>query len=125
MKQWVSLFLVVSILGQASVRSLWVLDYQWNRAVYLRHCENRDKPNMHCNGKCHLNKRIAAVENNGRKEPRLPQRFFTQRDLQLFFEPLPALAVPGEGAERRCGLPPYRFYCAAAPAAAVFKPPGA
>lgn len=123
MKQWVSLFLIVCIFGQASVRSLWVLDYQLNRASYLRRCENRDKPKMHCNGKCHLNKQIAAADRSGPKEPRLPQRFFTLRDIQLYFEPLPQVEGIDAGTRRRAGLPPYRFFCTIAPARAVFKPP--
>lgn len=31
-------------------------------------CVNRDKPQMHCNGKCHLAKQLKAVENTERKQ---------------------------------------------------------
>ena len=38
-------------------------------------CENKDKPEMHCNGKCHLKKEIKKVlgnENPGKKKTTLP-----------------------------------------------------
>ena len=38
-------------------------------------CENKDKPWMHCNGKCHLKKEIKKVlgnENPGKKKTTLP-----------------------------------------------------
>ena len=38
-------------------------------------CENKDKPWMHCNGKCHLKKEIKKVlgnENPGKKKATIP-----------------------------------------------------
>lgn len=34
------------------------LNFKLNRDFYEEICENRDKPEMHCNGKCHLKKQI-------------------------------------------------------------------
>ncbi|ASZ13807.1 hypothetical protein KTO58_05125 [Chitinophaga pendula] len=40
-----------------SVFSLW--EYELNQPFIARVlCENRDKPAMHCNGKCHLRKQL-------------------------------------------------------------------
>jgi hypothetical protein len=87
MKQFLSLFLACCIFGQTSIRTAWALHYQWNRAVYLKNCENRDKADLHCDGKCYLKKKIAASENPGSKEPQLPAGFHQIKDIQLYFEP--------------------------------------
>lgn len=34
------------------------LNFKLNRDFYEEICENRDKPEMHCNGKCHLKKQV-------------------------------------------------------------------
>lgn len=123
MKQVIALFLVCCILGQASVRSLWVLHYQINRADYLKHCVNKDKPKMRCNGKCHLKKRIAASENNNPKEPRMPQGFFALKEYNLFFESAPFMPELSGVKSAKTNFPPYLFHYPEAPMYAVFRPP--
>ncbi|MFN6085547.1 MAG: hypothetical protein ACK476_11555, partial [Fluviicola sp.] len=31
-------------------------------------CENKAKPKLHCNGKCHLKKQLAKIDNSEKKE---------------------------------------------------------
>lgn len=123
MKQVVSLFLVMSILGQATVRSLWTLHYQWNRAMYLQFCENRAKPELHCDGKCYLEKRIVGQDDQGPKEPRLPETFRHLQDILLFCEvsTLPVFVAQDFLAE--IPFPPYLNHPADAHPGAVFRPP--
>ena len=41
--------------------SLIVLNYEVNTSYIIENfCENTDKPEMHCDGKCHLTKQIQA-----------------------------------------------------------------
>jgi hypothetical protein len=126
MKQLFIFLLIVSVSGQAFVRTAWTLHYQWNRAVYLKNCENRDKPNLHCDGKCYLKKKMAVSENSNPKEPQLPQGFREIKDIQLYFEScdlFPHLAgVPA----RLVSLPPFtRRFLPDVPEADIFKPPAA
>ncbi len=86
MKQIFGLFLACCILGQASVRTLWVLHYQWNRAAYVAQCVNKNKPGLHCDGKCYLKKKMGVKTDDNPGEPRLPESFHQIKDLQLFFE---------------------------------------
>ncbi|MCW5922700.1 MAG: hypothetical protein KIS77_10160 [Saprospiraceae bacterium] len=126
MKQFFSFILVCSMLGQASVRTAWTLHYQWNRAVYLKNCENRDKPEMQCDGKCYLKKQMAVSEQSGPKEPQLPEGFHQVRDIQLFFESaalFPRFCASGLLAESRPAYLERRL--PDAPHAAIFKPPAA
>lgn len=45
-------------------------------------CENRDKPWMHCNGKCYLAKKIKQAEEKERSEERQTQKSLFQ---EVFF----------------------------------------
>ncbi len=124
MKQFLSLFLACCIFGQASVRTAWTLHYQWNRAVYLKNCENRDKADLHCDGKCYLKKKIAASENANPKEPQLPAGFRQIKDIQLYFESsdiFPPFEVANISA-KKFPINVERFL-PDAPLAGVFKPP--
>ena len=49
------------MLVHAASTSLIVLNYQVNTDFIIENfCENTDKPEMHCDGKCHLSKQIQA-----------------------------------------------------------------
>lgn len=80
------ILLLCGIIGQATIRTAWTIQYQMNRAEYLAKCVNKDKPKLHCNGQCAFMKEIAAREKS--QEPLLPESFQLVKDLQLFFEPV-------------------------------------
>jgi hypothetical protein len=46
-------------------------------------CINRDKPKLHCNGKCVLMQRIKAEEEKEKKE--MPQKLKEQKDIFYYF----------------------------------------
>lgn len=126
MKQVLSVLLVCCILGQTSIRTAWTLHYQWNRAVYLKNCENRDKPNLHCDGKCYLKKKMAVSENSNPKEPQLPQGFREIKDIQLYFESCDFFPHFTGVPARIVSLPPFtRRFLPDVPEAGIFKPPAA
>jgi len=124
MKQILSLLLLCGILGQAFVRTAWTLHYQWNRTVYLKNCENRDKADLHCDGKCYLKKKIAASENPAPKEPQLPAGFHQIKDIQLFCEFFDSLPLFCEPVFLTTSFPRY-LECRLpdAPHTGIFKPP--
>jgi len=117
--------LILCILGQALVRTAWVLHYQWNLAAYLEQCENKAKPSLHCNGKCHLNKKIAVGENRDSAKPELPDSFHQLKDISLFFEPSADLSLFISDRDAAVALPLYRVFLPAAPVDVVFRPPAA
>lgn len=123
MKKVISFLLAICILGQTVVPTLWLVDYQLRRAVYVKHCVNKRKPSLHCDGKCYLRKRMAASTGNDPKSTRLPEYFQVVKDQTLFCEAMPALGLPGAALRRPCSLPPYRRCCPNVPVSAVFKPP--
>lgn len=124
MRHLIVFTLMLTILAQASVRTAWVLHYQWNLAAYLEKCENKAKPALRCNGKCHLKKQIAASEGQDPAKPRLPDSFREIKDLQLFCEPMTSLLpVSPDERDATAALPPYRAVLPDAPVAGVFRPP--
>lgn len=48
-------------------------------------CENRDKPEMHCNGKCHLMKQLAKASEH--EKPISEKKQASAEHEVLFFEP--------------------------------------
>lgn len=124
-KQAISILLACCILGQASVRTFWVVHYQWNRAVYLSHCENKSKPALHCNGKCQLRKKMEVKSGNTPGEPRLPDSFHQIKDLQLFFESYTPLLQHAGVRPHLPSFPLYRAFYPDAPKMPLFKPPAA
>jgi len=58
------------MLAQTLNRFLILIDYQLNKEYITNTlCENRDKPMMHCNGKCRLMKKMQQAE---KKEQAIP-----------------------------------------------------
>ena len=59
-------------LCQLSGRYFVVLDFYLNQDYIAKNlCINRDKPKMHCNGKCHLKKKLREED---KKEQESPER---------------------------------------------------
>lgn len=69
-KRYIALFLLVLV----SIKTLLVpfvyLDFELRKDYILQQlCENRFKPELHCDGKCYLSKQLHKVaENNASKE---------------------------------------------------------
>jgi hypothetical protein len=61
----VSIVLVLGISFQTISKLAYIVSYSVNKNYIAKnHCENRGKPKMNCNGKCHLKKQLAQVEKN-------------------------------------------------------------
>ena len=73
-------FLLLVFLSQYFSRYIILADYELNKDYISRVlCENRNKPNLHCNGKCQLKKRLEKDQ----KEAQSPFNFLKTK-LDLF-----------------------------------------
>jgi hypothetical protein len=64
-KKFLSLLLVTAILFQTFSKLGYIVNYAVNKNYIAKNlCENRGKPKMKCNGKCHLKKQLAKAEKN-------------------------------------------------------------
>lgn len=63
-----AVILLLCVTCQCVVKLGIVAWYEWNKQyVATVLCENRDKPQMHCCGKCYLNKQLNKVDNDNDK----------------------------------------------------------
>jgi hypothetical protein len=47
----------------------FVADYYINTKAFAANCVNKDKPQMHCDGKCQLQKKINTEDKNDKQSP--------------------------------------------------------
>lgn len=70
MARFLAFFLVGLLLLQTFSRELLVLDYQVHKErITELFCVNKDKPTLHCNGKCHLAKQLRKSSDSESKAP--------------------------------------------------------
>ncbi len=83
-------------------------------------CENRDKPMMHCNGKCYLMKKLKQAEEKEKNQSRAAQKGHFQEALvtnKTIFNFLPQLIKVLKPIELPFALPRY--------SGTIFHPPQA
>jgi hypothetical protein len=97
MKRAVILLLVFSMLLQIFSNVVIIVNYVINKEYISKtFCENRNKPKMHCNGKCHLMKQLQK-ENKKEKSPlatikgKAQVQFFENTYRFSFFSPSAAI----------------------------------
>lgn len=83
LKSITAILLASVFILQSAVKLLIMADYEINKDYISKNlCENKAKPMMHCNGKCHLHKQLAQQE---KKENSLPyQNLKDKFQLQYF-----------------------------------------
>ncbi|NIJ55360.1 hypothetical protein [Dyadobacter arcticus] len=68
-KQWISLSLLSLMLVKVMVIPLLYLDFEVRRDYIIANlCENRNRPQLHCDGKCYLAKKIADAKKQEEKQ---------------------------------------------------------
>jgi hypothetical protein len=69
-------FILMAFLVQSFSRTWVVADYWLNTGYYAARCENKARPEMHCNGKCQMMKKIRAEERkDAENQERLSEKF--------------------------------------------------
>ncbi|UOQ68840.1 hypothetical protein [Hymenobacter volaticus] len=106
MRQAVAILLLCSLSVHCAGRLGIVANWWLNRDYVARVlCINRDKPAMHCNGKCHLAKRLrAAAATEQQQRPLGSKQAF--QEITLFCAPVFVLRVLPPAAFRSA-LPQY------------------
>ncbi len=71
--RWTSaLVLALAFLAHTFSYYVIIADYDIDTAAYIKNCVNKDKPWMHCNGKCQLHKELAQQQKTSDKQ--VPER---------------------------------------------------
>ena len=66
-----TILLLVAFATQTFERAFLLLDYYTNTGSFAKNCENKLRPQLHCNGQCVLMKKLKEQEN---KEGQTPER---------------------------------------------------
>ncbi len=81
LKSLLSIVLLFSFLIVNMSKSIILIHYEINKdEITKKFCENKDKPLLHCCGKCQLKKKLAAEEEQ-QKSPAFPD---IKTDIQLY-----------------------------------------
>jgi hypothetical protein len=75
LKQLTAYFLLFSLLAVNFSRFFIFAGFELNKNYIASNlCENRDKPWLHCNGKCYFAKKIKQAQENERNDERQSQK---------------------------------------------------
>lgn len=117
-----SLFLLLAFFIQTFSTS-WVLaDYYTNTGKYAADCENKQKPELKCKGKCQMMKKIKEEEQKDNDNPE--RKAETKAETSVYFRSAKAL-IPAFDLESK-GIPRYFSYTEGSilhRSTSVFHPP--
>jgi hypothetical protein len=120
--RFLAFFLTALMLLQTLGQEVLVVDYQLHKAqITAQYCVNKARPQLHCNGKCHLAKQLRKAEGGDKKAP-------AEAQAKVKYEVLPAppLVLPTPWRERPqvCAFPTLAgARCLAGSVLNVFRPP--
>lgn len=98
-----TVFLLIAAITSASFSRLFIYaGFQLNRGyIAAKLCENRNKPWLHCNGKCYFMKKIKQAQDHDKNDERQAQKNFIQEalfaqkpDVRFYSQLLQVMQVP-------------------------------
>ena len=97
LKKTAALLLLLCCMAQAFSGAAMLGGYYINNTAYLRNCENKARPQLHCNGRCQLLKKMKQEE---KKDAQSPEQRVSGKEQVLssksFFAKAPTIHVyPG------------------------------
>ena len=69
MKAAVAILLFIAMLGQMFRGDFIILDYYTHQQRYAALCVNKEKPQMHCNGRCQMDKKLQQAHQEASHNP--------------------------------------------------------
>lgn len=121
-KKVLCLMVLLGILAQTSLQFGWTVYYYARKSTFIERCINRNRPELHCDGKCVLMQRLKAEDEQ--QHPMMPDLLRNIGDEVLFFEQISVwnLTATVDLPERARLISPDKVR-PEAPAPGIFKPP--
>ncbi|MBS1512414.1 MAG: hypothetical protein JST86_16330 [Bacteroidetes bacterium] len=69
MKSLSAIILIAAFAAQSFSGGFIMLDYYSHTAAFAKNCENKARPQMHCNGRCQMMKKLKAEEKKDEQNP--------------------------------------------------------
>jgi len=92
-KQYTACLLLLSVLTQTFSKAVICVDFYANQDYIARTlCENRDKPVLHCGGRCLLRKRLAGQDTQDKNNP---EKKDNETHYTLFYKAIATLGLSG------------------------------
>lgn len=108
LKRFIAISLLFALIGSNFSRFFIYAGFELNQKyISEKLCENRDRPWMHCNGKCFLMKKLKQAEEKEKKQERENQRShymealptaassftFTRSTVKIIYPERPVLSI--------------------------------
>lgn len=120
MTRLISILLLSGFMFQTFSKVLILADYEWNKAYISKVlCENKNKPQSHCNGKCHLKKQLAKEE---KRENTPVNNLKGKSEIQLFSQKA-GTVFPDHYVTGNLSFAPFQLTETISPSFPVFHPP--
>lgn len=120
MTRLISILLLSGFLFQNFSKVLILADYEWNKEYISKTlCENKNKPQSRCNGKCHLKKQLAKEE---KRESAPSNNLKEKSEIQLFSQKAETV-FPDHFATGNLSFAPFQLTKPFSPSFTVFHPP--
>lgn len=92
MKVFFTFFLAFALLAPGLSKLSYLVYFHINQqAIIAAHCVNKDKPEMKCDGKCHLKSQMTLLEEEKTEAPAPIPSTFLQIELTVFINLLETL----------------------------------
>lgn len=89
MKKTIAILLLLCLSSQYFVQTGFVSWFQFNKEIIVNvFCINKDKPEMHCEGQCFLNKQLKAIDHE--KQSKQEQQ---KAEQHVFLQPNPLAQI--------------------------------
>lgn len=86
MRPLIAILLALIIVVQSASKLVVVINFELNKGVIVaKFCENKAKPKMRCNGKCHLKKQLQKEEKKEKQQNPLKDKSEIQFFSESFF----------------------------------------
>ena len=122
-KKLVAIFFFLVVALQSFNMIVVVAGFYANRNYIAQNlCENRNKPMMHCNGKCYLRKKLAQQSKDQAPNPRNQKQ---EQVVNLFCSDITVQITHFAAPEQGITYPTYHELATAAYHGAIFHPPAA
>lgn len=83
MKPFIAILLASVILFQSASKIIVVINFELNKGLIIaKFCENKAKPKMRCNGKCHLKKQLQKEDKKEKQQNTVKEK----SEIQFFNE---------------------------------------
>ena len=85
MKPLLSILFIILLSWQGLYKAGFTIYWKLNQSYISQIlCENKDKPQMHCNGKCYLKKQLNKVDEERANEKEIPFKILKLQSLDNF-----------------------------------------